>query len=77
MEENIHLRAELEEKKDEIEELKDRVGNLKVQAQSKEVCTYIKLCTRASWIFAILLHSIYSTVVISELTLYVFPKTTG
>ena len=52
VEENIHLRAELEEKKrqieedkDEIEELKDRVGNLKVQAQSKEVRTHkITLC---------------------------------
>ena len=46
MEENIHLKSELEEMqrqsekdKDTIEELSDRVGNLKVQAQSKVVST--------------------------------------
>ena len=44
VEENIHLKGELEnmkvqrdEDKDEIEELKDRVANLKIQAQRKEV----------------------------------------
>ena len=46
MEENIHLKAELQEAKrqreedqDELEELKDRAANFKVQAQSKEVCS--------------------------------------